>query len=208
MKSITLSFCLFLLIFVSCKSKEEKAAELIKGELYKTLYDFASYEPIETKVDSAFTSIYRDSVILAYGYLSRELLDKANEYIDKTKDAQSTMEIWGDSYSSYSISKYNSARQEFNSNLELAKEYMARIKMAEDSIKLKAKGFRKTFCGWQAKHKFRCKTKGGNFDLPNYVFFIDPKFKKIYYSEDIADEKLIKVRSLLDEILETKSSSN
>lgn len=204
MKSITLSFCLFLLILVSCKSKEEKAAELIKGELYKTLYDFASYEPIETVVDSAFTSVYRDSVILAYGYLWLELIDKTEEYVEKTKDALSTMEIWGDSYSSYSMSKYNNAKQEFNSNLNKAQEYRSRINVFEDSIRIRAKGFKKTFCGWQAKHKFRCKTKGGNFDLPNYVFFIDPKFKKIYYSEDMADEKLIKVRSLIDEISEAK----
>ena len=208
MKNILLSFCLFLLIFVSCKSKEEKAAELIKGELYKTLYDFASYEPIETVVDSAFTSIYRDSTILAYGYLTRGLLDKGNEYIEKAREAQSTMQIWGDNYSSYSISKYDKAKQEFDSNLAIAKEYISKMDVINNSIRIRAKGFKKTFCGWQAKHKFRCKTKGGNFDLPNYVFFIDPKFKKIYYSEDTADENLIKVKSLLDEVLETKNSAN
>lgn len=208
MKSISLSFCLFVLIFVSCKSREEKAAELIKGELYKTLYDFASYEPIETLVDSSFTSVYRDSTILAYGYLASGLLDKANEYIEKTREARSTMEIWGDNYSSYSIAKYNKAKQEFGSNLAIANEYISKMDVINDSIRVKAKEFKKTFCGWEVKHKFRCKTKGGNFDLPNYVFLIDSKFKKIYYSEDTADESLIKVRSLIDEVLDTTQSAN
>lgn len=41
-------------ILSGCKSKEEKALEIIKNEMFKTLYDFESYQPIETKVDSAF----------------------------------------------------------------------------------------------------------------------------------------------------------
>ena len=35
-------------------SKEEKAAQLINTEMSKTLYDFDSYEPIETKVTEAY----------------------------------------------------------------------------------------------------------------------------------------------------------
>ena len=62
---------LFLLVaiiaLVGCKSKEEKAAEMIKKELFKTLYDFDSYQPIETKVDSAFYSAYTDSMVLKHG---------------------------------------------------------------------------------------------------------------------------------------------
>lgn len=41
-------------ILSGCKSKEEKALEIIKNEMFKTLYDFESYQPIETKIDSAF----------------------------------------------------------------------------------------------------------------------------------------------------------
>lgn len=208
MKNITLSFCLFLLIFVSCKSKEEKAAELIKAELYKTLYDFSSYEPIETVVDSAFTTVYRDSIILSYGNTLTELLDKGNECIDKTKEAQPMMEIWGDSYSSYGNSKYYEAKQEFDSNLAIAKENMNKMYVINDSIRERAKGFKRTFCGWEAKHKFRCKTKGGYSDLADYVFLFDHKFKNVIYSEDTADESLIRIRNLIEEVLEEKVSSN
>ena len=52
-----LSFLFVFLLLCSCQSREEKVAELIKQEMFKTLYDFESYEPIETKIDSAFTSI-------------------------------------------------------------------------------------------------------------------------------------------------------
>jgi len=208
MKNNLLSILIISLIFVSCQSKEEKAAKLIKEEMYKTLYDFSSYQPIETKVDSAFTTIYHDSIILSYAYLSREYLDKANEALDKTKEAQSSMEIWSDSYSSLGESKYKNAREKFNTSLEEAKGYMSEIKVLQDSIKKRATEFKTTFCGWQAKHKFRCKTKGGNFDLANYIYVFDPKFKKIIYSENIDDEKLVKIRNLINESLKNDSTSN
>ena len=51
------------ILLSGCKSKEEKANELIKDDMFKVLYDFASYEPIETNIDSAFTSVYTDSII-------------------------------------------------------------------------------------------------------------------------------------------------
>ena len=70
------------IIMVSCQSKEEKAAEFIKNELSKTLYDFESYQPIETTVTEAKMTMYNDSVCwkkaaaLAYGMNC----NKKNEY--------------------------------------------------------------------------------------------------------------------------------
>ncbi len=64
MKAKVLPIILIAVIFTACQSKEEKLNKLIKDDLFKTLYDFESYEPIETIIDSAFTSIYRDSTIL------------------------------------------------------------------------------------------------------------------------------------------------
>ena len=81
-----LSFLFVFLLLCSCQSREEKVAELIKQEMFKTLYDFESYEPIETKIDSAFTSIYTDSIIKSYAYIARAFLDDVEENLDKFKD--------------------------------------------------------------------------------------------------------------------------
>ncbi|HOD62354.1 MAG TPA: hypothetical protein PKG96_09675 [Bacilli bacterium] len=136
MKNSLLLFLVFIILtLVSCQSKEEKAAKLIKEEMYKTLYDFSSYEPIETTIDSAFTSIYRDSTILVYAYLMNEALEKANEYLDNTKDAQSSLEIWAGSYSGYGLSQYNKAKEEFTSNLDKAQEYMNELRNILTPIK-------------------------------------------------------------------------
>ena len=63
-----LSTLFFGLLFVQCKSKEDKANELIKDYMFKNLYDFESYQPIETTIDSAFHTIYNDSTALYYAY--------------------------------------------------------------------------------------------------------------------------------------------
>jgi hypothetical protein len=202
-----LVFVLLIMTLVACQSKEEKAAKLIKEEMYKTLYDFSSYEPIETKIDSAFTSIYRDSTILVYAYLMNEALEKATEYIGKTKDAQSSLEIWQGSYSGYGYSQYNKAKEEFTSNFNKAQEFMNELGNLQKLTKEKAKNFQSTFCGWQAKHKFRCKTKGGNFDLPNYLYLFDTDLKKITYQENMDDEDLKKYRELIDEALKDNSKT-
>lgn len=204
MKSKFLLIGIIVLIFTSCKSREEKANELIKADLYKTLYDYSSYEPIETVIDSAFTSIYRDSTILSYAYILQACLDKSNEYLDEIKDAQSSMDIWGDSYSAYSRRKYNEAKEKFESNLEKAKFYMQKMDETMPLIKEEIDNFKPSFCGFQAKHKFRCKTKGGNFTIGNYLYIIDEKFEKILSTNDLDDEDNERIMSLIDEAKEYK----
>ena len=70
MKKTLLSFLALLLClsFTQCKSKEDKANELIKDYMFKNLYDFDSYQPIETKIDSAFHTIYNDSSAIHYAF--------------------------------------------------------------------------------------------------------------------------------------------
>ncbi len=40
-------------VMSACTSREEKVAETIKNEMFKTLYDFESYQPVETKIDTS-----------------------------------------------------------------------------------------------------------------------------------------------------------
>lgn len=192
-------------LLVSCKSREEKVAELIKQEMFKTLYDFESYEPVETKIDSAFTSIYTDSVIKSYAYIARSFLDDVQEGLDKVKDAQRTAEIWRDSYSSYGRIKYEEACNEMRNHLDEVKSKMSIVNSYTDSIRNASVGFKPEFCGWRVKHRFRCKTKGGNFDLGDYVYIVDKKVTKIIYKEDPDDEYTKKVNGLIEEAINSKN---
>jgi hypothetical protein len=201
MKTKYFQVILILAFFSACKSKEEKANELIKEQMFKTLYDFSSYEPIETKIDSAFSSIYKDSVILGYAVRASANLELTNEYIEKAKDAQSIMEIWSGGFSSYSISKYYEAEKEFEENFEIAKIHLDKTTKYSDSIKNASKNFVKEFIGWQGTHLFRAKTKGGQPDIATYIFIFDPEIVKIIHSEDTKDESNEKIRGLIDEAI-------
>jgi len=132
---------LFLLVaiiaLVGCKSKEEKAAEMIKKELFKTLYDFDSYQPIETKVDSAFYSAYTDSMVLKHGYMLNQLIKEINKAVEEVKDAREIMDIWGiDTYSSYGRSKYYEARDKAKEALNKGNIYSKMMDLESDTIRL------------------------------------------------------------------------
>ena len=67
----------------SCKSKEQQAEALINDYIFKHLHDYASYEAVETKVDSAYNSPYYDNLILLF----------ADEAIDFEKDNVELKEV-------------------------------------------------------------------------------------------------------------------
>ena len=176
--------------------------------MFKTLYDFESYEPIETKIDSAFTSIYTDSIIKSYAYIARAFLDDVEENLDKIKDDRNTMEIWSDSYSSLGRSKYNEALKNYGERLDKTKRYMEVVNNYMDSIKIISSNFKPEFYGWKASHKFRCKNKGGNFDLGNYIYVFDKKMNSIIYKEDIDDDSNNKIRNIIDEAINSKDEGS
>lgn len=91
-KFILLSFLLSLCLS-SCKSKEEKAADLIRTELSKTLYDFDSYEPIETKVSEAYLTADNDSTCMAMAMAIAYGMKQGEKYIEDAKEAQEHMDI-------------------------------------------------------------------------------------------------------------------
>lgn len=173
---------------VGCKSREEKAADLIKQDMFKILYDFESYEPIETKIDSAFTSIYTDTLALMYANDIKIIFDELEEEKGEYENAKSSMQIWSDSYSSLGIYKYNEAKNTVNNYLEKINNGLKKIHDTYAKIKERNDHMDRSFIGWEAEHKFRCKTKGGNFDLGNYIYIFDKSMKKISYSRD-ADDK-------------------
>ena len=199
-KSILLLSVLFFLL--SCQSKEEQIERLIEDALFRSLFDFSSYEPIETKIDSAFSSIYRDTLIISYAYLVQKELEDIDNYLRNIDRAQSTMEIYFDSRSSSGRLRYNRANQEVEENLSKARESLSIINDYYDLIRERAETFQNDFIGWQAIHRYRTKTRGGHFDIGDNLYIIDPDLEKIIYQESLDDEELRSLRNLIDEALE------
>ena len=93
----------------SCsRSLESKFGKIIKEDLNKTIADFYRYEPLETKVlDSVFDSPYIDA----------EILQLAEEALEKTTEAESIKEeldIYRDVYDGYFQPRIERKQQEFD----------------------------------------------------------------------------------------------
>lgn len=181
---------------ISCQSKEEKAEKLIRSELSKTLYDFESYQPIETTVTEAKMTMFNDSecwenaAALAYG------MEKVSEYIEETQTAQEHMTIWGrPSYysSTYSDNQYYKYKREYEENLKKAENTLEACRSIATELKGQiAKLDTAKVIGWEAKHRFRCKTKGGDPTIEDYRYVLDKDFKTIIFQEDTDDETAIR----------------
>jgi hypothetical protein len=192
-----------------CKSKEDKALALINEQMFKTLYDYDSYQPVETKIDSAFHTPFNDPVNLEYAVCCSVLYDKLDEYIQEVKNAQNKVEIWSDSYSSYGRKQYRKALAEAAGSLLVADYFLNnKIKPYQDSIRIRSNEFDKDFIGWQVTHTFRCKTKGGYSDLSTNIYIMDKELTTIMDVVNVEDENYMKFQKIIKEALEKDSTTD
>ena len=189
-KALQYSFLLVLAIvsFSGCKSNEQKAAALIKDYMFKNLFDYESYEPIETSIDSAYNQPMMNSQILALALESVEKEKEAEEHHEEYEDA---MDIWSGGWSSSSTREYNKARkkaiEELIASVEGTRASVRNLKQ----IKSMADTLSSGFIGWSAIHSFRCNTRGGSKTIGNYLFIFDKSFKTILNVFDADDEELV-----------------
>lgn len=172
---------------VACGSRERKADKLISDYFYKTLYDFESYQPVETTVDSMFISPVfdtkcRDAALL--GLEAHNLYKKAQDDVD---EAVSTMQIWSGGWDSYSRNRFNEAREKADNSLKEASRQLRAYYEQQLAIKDIANGLGNEFAGWYVTHTYRCKSKGGMALLSKDVFLIDPKCKEVIFHFDTED---------------------
>lgn len=190
MKKIILVLAAVIVTFTvtSCKSKEEKAAELVKQELSHVLYDFGSYEPIETVVTEAKDIPINDSACVDKALDGIAYYELALESLEDATTAIKTMNIWGSptSYSSsYSDSRYYESKSEFMDALAKTNICIKKYNTSINDLKelMKKTDPSKTI-GYVVKHSFRCKTKGGMWSIAHYRFVVDKKFKRKIFCID------------------------
>ena len=194
-----------MLFLIGCSSKENKANKLINERMSKTLYDYASYDPIETTVTEAKATMFNDPSCWKSGTILAASMEKALKYAKERDEAKEHMEIWGPpSYysSSYSDNKYYKYKSEYE---DAANSFMSTLevcKIIAESLHEKITNLdENSVIGWEVSHKFRCKTKGGYSTIGNYRFVIDKDFKSILIDEDIDDEDNQFIRSAMETVL-------
>ena len=195
----------FSVLMVACQSKEEKAAELIKNELSKTLYDFESYSPIETIVTEAKLSVYTDTACWKKANLLLYAFNYSKECLDKAQKAQERMEIWGPPTrysSSYSDNQYYKYNEEWDEKTKTALTSWELLKTLAKSLKdtLQTLDSEKII-GWEVKHRFRCKNKGGNSTIGDYRYVIDKNFKMVLIHEDTYEDEYKNLREIVESTL-------
>lgn len=169
----------------SCKSKEEKAAELIKQELSHVLYDFGSYEPIETVVTEAKHIPTNDIACINKALDAIAYYELAVEYAKDGKSSLEMMCIWG------SPSRYSTSYYEFVDAVKKANTCIKKYNSSIDDLKIMMKNTNPSeTIGYNVEHTFRCKSKDGIWSIEHYRFIVDKKIKKIifYVDEDEKDE--------------------
>lgn len=162
------------LIFVSCESREEKIQKAISQELKGVLYDFDSYEPVKTKIDSAFSSGCVDSEVVS---LFSSFCKSAKE-LDEAKcnynEALSAVAIWDVSYKSAFISQQEKkSMAERDAALRKIEDIQIRLKSDLKEIYERINQFNgkdKKFVGWLVKQRYKCKTRGGYPSFGDDVF--------------------------------------
>lgn len=199
MKKYCYLFIVAAILLTACKSKDDKAQEIIKAELFKTLDDYNSYEPIETKVDSLFTSLYDDPDISNWGAMFGVMLRNTEEYSEQLKEAESDMEIWKGSSSLFGLNKYTDAHREYNRIKEEGQGVLEILSDLSDSIKNKKGTLNlNEFRGWKVNHKFRSKNKDGNFVISDHFYILDMEMKNIIEEYDAQDNENQKLKVLID----------
>ena len=180
-------FAFFAAVLVSCsQSKEQKAEELIKDSLKKSLYKPETYKPVETKVDSAFAP-YDDPALFEELAELGTLNSEYEDLEEKAKRAKSSMAIWSGPYqTAFGRNEYQEAKDEYDeANAEIEKLKTKGKKQYEKVVTM-LQGERK-FIGYKALHNYRADNNAGNTLIGNTIFFIDENFTEVQYSMEVEE---------------------
>ena len=175
----------------SCKSKEEKAAELIKQELSYELYDFQSYEPIRTVVTEAKDIPINNKDCLIQASTANERCATALKHVEDVKYALEMMNLWGPPTkcsSSYSNSKYYEYKDDYVSAMEIANIYIKNYNSIIDELDSLIKNTNPSeTIGYNVEHSFRCRTKAGFWTIEHCKFLVDKDFENIIFMDEKGD---------------------
>lgn len=205
--------CTLMCSLVGCKSNEQRANELIKDYMFKHLHDFSSYEPVETQVDTAYNIPINNAQVFQLAKDAVEHKEKADEYQGEAEYANRKKNIWSDSYSSYGRQQYKEA---FEEQKEQTKNYTAEmLAVANDLTEMYQiiSGLNQDeVLGWSVVHSFRCKNRGGNTSLSEYLFIVDKKFETILSvitdDDDLTEcGKMIEMALLPDQVQKLKETA-
>ena len=187
MKRLIPIFAILTLFATSCsKSPEKKAEALIKDVVLKTLVLPDTYQPVETKLDSAFTPYHDPKAVSAF--LDLFQIDQKKGIVEEQmKQAKSSMAIWSGPYmTAFGREKYQQAKDEY----ELFQAtYESLSKQYEQILAVIGELFNKQpeFIGYRAHHRFRANNNEGATLLSGYYYLLDKDLTTVVAQWDEED---------------------
>ena len=199
---------LFILLAMSClmvgcsQSPQQKIEALVRQEMPKMLIIPESYDPIESKIDSAFYPQDSPEIITSAQKLDEML--KQKESIEKEienakykmRNKKSTMLIFSDYYDSFSKNNYIEAKNDYLAASKTLQKATKKRQETIDKILEQIKEFNehisqeKHFIGYKVQHKYRAKSNADIIDISNHFFLIDENCEQIRFSygEELVQE--------------------
>lgn len=166
--------------------------------MFKTLFYYESYKPIETKIDSVIHSPYNDTTILRYAMVKIEAKKQIDECQEKAEKAMEIYNLFGDA----GIKNHRDPSKEFSAYMEKSIFLLKKSIAYDDSIRLKARLINPEFTGWAVTHKYCYKEKSSLIDTTSRVYIVDKDFTKIINIINTEDECYQKSQQIIKEILE------
>lgn len=160
-----------------CKGRDERIQDGISAELKGVLYNFSSYEPVNTTVDSLFQSPETLSEIVDLAIQMDQPardMEKCVEQYNKAKGNAALFDLpYRDPYAQHQIdmaqSEMNGCKEKIEMYradiVEILKEMYPLINSLDDSDG--------NLQGWLVSQRFKCLTNNGKPTFGDYVFLFD-----------------------------------
>ncbi|ELX67900.1 hypothetical protein [Prevotella nigrescens] len=190
-----IGFILCLMVLGACsRTQEEKANLLIKEDIQKVLVKPDTYEPIETKLDSAFAP-YETPEFMENTLKCVQLFMKIKEYKEKIKVAKSMMTIYEDNLGfPYFKNEYNEYKAEYKEATNKRNEIEKRLKRSGRKLK-ELVNAKREFIGYKTMHHYRADNNAGNTVLGTGFYLFDKDINTILISFSEEEIELIQEAS-------------
>jgi hypothetical protein bfra3_24022 len=190
-----IGFILCLMVLGACsRTQEEKANLLIKEDIQKVLVKPDTYEPIETKLDSAFAP-YETPEFMENTLKCVQLFMEIKEYKEKIKVAKSMMTIYEDNLGfPYFKNEYNEYKAEYKEATNKRNEIEKRLKRSGRKLK-ELVNAKREFIGYKTMHHYRADNNAGNTVLGTGFYLFDKDIKTILVSFSKEEIELIQEAS-------------
>ena len=190
-----IGFILCLMVLGACsRTQEEKANLLIKEDIQKVLVKPDTYEPIETKLDSAFAP-YETPEFMENTLKCVQLFMEIKEYKEKIKVAKSMMTIYEDNLGfPYFKNEYNEYKAEYKEATNKRNEIEKRLKRSGKKLKELANAKRE-FIGYKTMHHYRADNNAGKTVLGTVFYLFDKDINTILISFSEEEIELIQEAS-------------